>query len=67
METGYLSEEISTHTLHAEGDVYLVFYTVVGALFQPTPSMRRVTYDFEYNTEEYAKFQPTPSMRRVTL
>ena len=38
-----LMEGISTHTLHTEGDVPNQLEGLVPALFQPTPSTRRVT------------------------
>ena len=56
---------ISTHTLRKEGDYTLERLERYAEGFQPTPSARRVTFNFSQNVFGYI-FQPTPSARRVT-
>ena len=64
--TKQLGSVISTHTLRKEGDFRFIKRKISGAIFQPTPSARRVTSVLIVLQKELG-FQPTPSARRVTM
>ena len=61
-----LYKSISIHTLHTEGDTQEEKIKAYNAIFQSTPSTRRVTLLYLLTTAN-AGFQSTPSTRRVTV
>ena len=65
LRLGAVAEDISTHSLLAEGDLETVHKLTDTIKFQPTPSSRRETIKTQWRGK-VKTFQPTPSSRRET-